>query len=81
MKFAISAGVTVGFFVLAGCSSRPGGAVSEELVAAPAAMFDLNDLLHAAAGSNGRPASQLADLEKKRSLFQWDMTRSRRATS
>jgi hypothetical protein len=54
---------------LAGCSSKPGGGVGGELAAAPRALFDLNDLLHSVAGMDGRPAGQLSDLDKRRSLF------------
>jgi len=54
---------------LAGCSAKSGGGVSDELAAAPPAMYDLNNLLHAVAAADGRPASQVSDLAKKQSLF------------
>jgi hypothetical protein len=53
---------------LAGCSSGPGG-VSQELAKAPASLIQLNELLHASAGINGRPPTHLSDLDKRRSLF------------
>ena len=58
-----------GSLVFAGCSPRTGGGVSGELAQTPPAMFQLNDLLHASAAANGHPATQLSDLDRKRSLF------------
>jgi hypothetical protein len=46
--------------LLAGCSSRPGAG---EAAAAPPALDDLNELLHAA-GQSGRTPSKLADLDR-----------------
>ncbi|HEY7153725.1 MAG TPA: hypothetical protein VH575_07180 [Gemmataceae bacterium] len=56
---------TAALVLLSGCSSRSG----EEAPAAFGELREVNDLLHAAAGTTGRPPAKLADLDRHQSLF------------
>jgi len=59
--------ISIGFVIVAGCSSRGPGA-GEALPPGAAALQEVADLLRAA-DSGGRPPSKLADLDRFKALY------------
>jgi hypothetical protein len=62
-----SVAVAVTCFTLVGCSSKSGGDIGD-VKGAPVSLTELADLLHAG-GTNGRPPTQLSDLDRRKSMF------------
>src|SRR5258707_906462 len=56
----------VALVLIVGCRSRPGAGPD---AAGYSLLQDVNELLHAAAGANGRPPAKLVDLDRYKSTF------------